>query len=267
MRLNAMPSSAALRIQIEQAFENRYPAVLTPSPRTIQETAQTGLPELDEMLKGGFPVGAISELIGTSSSGRTSIAMAFLAQRTSDKSRCAWVDVSDAFDPASAAANGVILKRLLWVRCYDSRADQREDKPLRAGNNKPWTRLDQAIRATDLLLQTGGFAAIVLDLADISIEHARRIPLATWFRFRQATDRTRCSLLVLGKASCAQSSAAALLECKPFLAEDSNNTLLCGFRFSAQRGRERFAPVISLARKPPASCWFTKAQWDSERYA
>jgi recombination protein RecA len=65
--------------------------------------------------------------------------------------------------------------------------------------SKPWTRLDQALRATDLLLQAGGFAAIVLDLGDMEPAHAMRIPLTTWFRFRQAADRTRCSLVVLGK--------------------------------------------------------------------
>jgi recombination protein RecA len=30
---------------------------------------------------------------------------------------CAWIDVSDALDPEAAAAAGVDLSRLLWVRC------------------------------------------------------------------------------------------------------------------------------------------------------
>ena len=264
-----MPSSAALRIQIERELEHRYPAVLTPSPHTIREVVPTGIPELDALLNGGLPVGAISELTGPASSGRTSIAMAFLAQRTMEGNLCAWIDVNDAFDPESAAANGLCLKRLLWVRCRDTKlADQNENKPkLRPGKDKPWTRLDQAILATDLLLQAGGFAAIVLDLADISIEHARRIPLATWFRFRQAADRARCSLLVLGKAVYAQSSTAVVLECKPLRAETSGGTVLRGFTYSAQRGRERFVPVTSITRKPPSSTWSTQAQWNSEKLA
>jgi recombination protein RecA len=76
-----MPSSVALRQQIETAFQHRYPAILTPAARTIHEVAATGIAELDDLLNGGFPVGAISEITGSAGSGRTSIAMAFLAQR------------------------------------------------------------------------------------------------------------------------------------------------------------------------------------------
>jgi hypothetical protein len=43
--------------------------------------------------------------------------------------------------------------------------------------DKPWPRLDQALRATDLLLQTGGFAAIVLDMSDVLPQHTMRIGL------------------------------------------------------------------------------------------
>ncbi len=173
-----MPSSAALRLQIERSLEHRFPSVLTPAPRTIREVATTGVPEIDELLNGGLPVGTISEITGNASSGRTSIAVAFLAQRTRDGNVCAWVDASDAFDPESAAANGVCLKQLLWVRCRNATADQCSEttQKFSSGKDKPWMQLDQALRATDLLLQAGGFAAIVLDLGDSAVEHANRIP-------------------------------------------------------------------------------------------
>lgn len=186
----------------------------------------TGIAEMDELLHAGLPVGAVSELTGLESSGRTSLALAFLAQRTRDEQVCAWVDVTDAFDPESAAANGVALRQLLWVRCQGRNQN---------ANAKPWTRLDQALRATDLLLQAGGFAAIVLDLGDMSEEHGNRIPLATWFRFRQAADRTRCSLVVLSKAAYAQSSAAVVLECTPLRAVTAGETILRGFTFEGFR--------------------------------
>jgi hypothetical protein len=264
-----MPSSAALRIQIEHALEHRFPSVLTPETRTIRVAASTGIPEIDEFFSGGLSIGAISELTGPVSSGRTSIALAFLAQRTNEGNVCAWVDASDSFDPESAAANGVGLKQLLWVRCRNSQADQsaRTNKKFHAGNDQPWTRLDQAIRATDLLLQAGGFAAIVLDLADVAVEHANRIPLATWFRFRQAADRTQCSLIVLGKAPYAQSSSAVAIECKPMRAETAGETVLRGFVFEVKRGRERFSPITSITRKPAASTWFAHASWKAERRA
>jgi recombination protein RecA len=259
-----MPSSAALRLQIERSLQHRYPAALTPAARTIRDIASTGVLEIDDLLSGGLPVGAISELTGPISSGRTSMALAFLARRTADGSVCAWIDTHDAFDPESAAANGVCLNQFLWVRCRNARATPRTvySRKHPAENDKPWTRLDQALRATDLLLQAGGFAAIVLDLADVAIEHAHRIPLATWFRFRQAADRTRCTLLVLGRAPYAQSSAAVVLECSPMGAETAGGTVLRGFTYTVQHGRERFSPVTSIARKPPASTWSAHAQWN-----
>jgi recA bacterial DNA recombination protein len=48
---------------------------------------------------------------------RTSVAMSFVAGMTPAGKVCAWLDVSNALDPTSAAAAGVDLTRLLWVRC------------------------------------------------------------------------------------------------------------------------------------------------------
>jgi recombination protein RecA len=273
-----MPSAATLRLQIERSLECRFPAALTPVPRAARDAAATGIVEVDEHLEGGLPVGAISELIGPQSSGRTSLALAFAARRTAEGRACAWVDVSDAFDPESAAANGVVLPQLLWVRCRDAAAPAHPTAPvkLRAGKAGIWTRLDQALRTTDLLLQAGGFAAIVLDLGDTASEQANRIPLATWFRFRQAADRTRCSLVVLGRAAYAQSAAAVVLECKPLRAMTAGKATVRGFSFELRRRRERFAPVeigtrnptTGLGRsggKPPVSTWSVGAAWDRER--
>ena len=265
-----MPSSAAIRQQIESDFRDRYPAALTPAARTIREVAGTGIPRIDQLLDGGLPVGAISEITGPASSGRTTISMAFLARRIQDGSVCAWIDTSDSFDPESATANGISLKHLLWVRCRNDSFEKPSPAVHRKASDKKqqcWTRLDQAIRATDLLLQAGGFAAIVLDLADEAIEHSRRIPLATWFRFRQAADRTRCSLIVLGKAAYAQSSAAVVLECQPDRIDVARGTVIRNFSYSARRGRVRFSPLTNFARKPPASTWTTQAPWNHEQRA
>jgi recombination protein RecA len=244
-----MPTASALRLQIEHSLERRFPAALTPIPRTIRETAATGIPAVDRLLDGGLPVGAISEITGPVSSGRTSLALAFLAARTQEDRVCAWVDAHDAFDSESAAASGVRLRQLLWVRCKALKADVR-----------PWTRvnlshLDQALRATDLLLQAGGFAAIVLDLGSTAPEHGGRIPLASWFRFRQAADRTRCSLLVLAQEPLAQSSAAVVLDCAPVNAPQTSQTVLTGCMYEVRSGRQRFSPFLAGKRKPPASVW------------
>ena len=253
-----MPSAAALRIEIEHALERRFPEALTPVPRTIRETATTGIPEVDALLDGGLPVGAISEVTGPKSSGRTGLALSLLALQTQEGRVCAWVDAEDTFDPESAAASGVSLRQLLWVRCNRASAPAK---------GKPWTRLDQALRATDLLLQAGGFAAFVLDLGDVAPEDASRIPLATWFRFRQATGRARCCLVVLGQAAYAQSSAAVVLECTPLQPRTAGETALNGFSFDVRRGRQRFTPALPAARKPPASTWSATSAWEAEELA
>jgi hypothetical protein len=254
-----MPAAALLRLRIERSLEHRFPAALSPAPRVI-ETAPTGIGEVDDLLDGGLPTGAITEIAGWESSGRTSLALAFLARLTGDGRSCAWIDADDAFDPESAAANGMVLRQLLWVRCRGDAAHV---------NSKPWPRLEQAIRAADLLLQAGGFAAIVLDLAGMAAEHARRIPLATWFRFRQAAARTRCSLVVLGQTACAQSSAAAVLECAPLAARDRGNTVIDGFSFTVQRSRLRpgAATPATGMRKPPVSIWPAGCPWNTEKRA
>src|SRR5690242_19872173 len=81
------------------------------------ELKSCGVKALDQMLGGGFPCGSVVELCGTACSGRTSLSLALLAQATRRQEACALVDVSDCFDPESAAAAGVDLERLLWIRC------------------------------------------------------------------------------------------------------------------------------------------------------
>jgi hypothetical protein len=203
-----------------------------------------------------LPVGAISEITGPESSGRTSLAISFLARRTEEDRVCTWVDADDTFDAESAAASGVNLKQLLWVRCRAT-----------AASAKPLARLDQALRATDLLLQAGGFAALVLDLASTSPENGCRIPLATWFRFRQAADRTRCSLLVLAQTPLALSSAAVVLECAPLRHHTRNETVLNGYSYQVSSGRQRFVPAITSQRKLPASTWSVTGPWEREKRA
>lgn len=264
-----MSSATTLRIEIEHALQHRIPAALTPAPRTICEVAATGVSEVDVLLGGGLPVGAISELTGPESSGRTSLALAFVAQRTAAEQVCAWVDAGDAFDPESAAACGVGLRSLLWVRCGNFSTPDRTAKLAKSlpEKGRPWTQLDQALRATDLLLLTGGFAAIVLDMGDTAPEHGIRIPLATWFRFRQSADRARCSLVVLGKEAYAQSSAAVVLGCSPLHAQTAGEHVLRGFTFEAGRGRQRVTPMVNGMCKPPASTWSASARWEAEKRA
>ena len=62
---------------------------------------------------------ASANLAGPASAGRTSLAFSVLSEATVD-SACAYIDVSDSLDPRSAAAAGVRLTNLLWVRFSDA---------------------------------------------------------------------------------------------------------------------------------------------------
>jgi len=83
-----------------------------------------------------------------------------------------------------------------------------------ARHTKPWKRLEQALKTTDLLLHSGGWGVVVFDLGGISWVDARRINLSMWFRFRRAVENTSTILLLLGEGSCAKSCASLVLRCR-----------------------------------------------------
>ena len=79
---------------------------------------------------------------------------------------------------------------------------------------KPWQRLEQALKITDLLLHGSGWGVVVFDLGGISWVDARRINMSMWFRFRRAVENTPTILLLLGEESCAKSCASLVLRCR-----------------------------------------------------
>jgi recombination protein RecA len=83
-----------------------------------------------------------------------------------------------------------------------------------ARSGKPWKRLEQALKTTDLLLHGGGWGVVVVDLGGISWVDARRVNLSMWFRFRRAIENTPTILLLLGEESCAKSCASLVLRCQ-----------------------------------------------------
>ncbi len=95
--------------------------------RAAPEMVSSGIPQLDA-LTGGFPRGCLAEICGTASSGRTSVLLSALAHATQRGEVCALVDASDAFDPASAAAAGMEMSRLLWVRCGEKSSSRRNPR-------------------------------------------------------------------------------------------------------------------------------------------
>src|ERR1700687_3221370 len=98
--------------------------------RPAPEMVSSGIPQLDS-LPGGLARGCLTEICGTASSGRTSVLLFALARATQRGEVCALVDASDAFDPASAAAAGMEMSRLLWVRCGEKFPSRKHPSPAR----------------------------------------------------------------------------------------------------------------------------------------
>jgi len=128
----------------------------------------TGLTDVDALLGGGFPAGRLCEIAGSLSSGRTSLALALLAQATRAGEWTAFVDAADAFDPSSAHVAGITLPRVLWVRPQDSRQAARACE--RALPPAAWQRLARAAAASGTSLVvlseqrlTGTSSSLVLE--------------------------------------------------------------------------------------------------------
>jgi hypothetical protein len=139
---------------------------------------------------GGLPRGAMTEICGAASSGRTSLLLSALAARTAAGEACALVDAQDSFDPLTGNAAGIALEKLLWVRCQN---------------------IDQALRAMDLLIQAGGFGMVAVDLSDVPTRTVRQVPLNAWFRFRRAVEDTPTILLLLEQEPNAKTCASLVL--------------------------------------------------------
>jgi RecA DNA recombination protein len=196
--------------------------------RPVPETVSCGIAAMDA-LTGGFPRGCLSQICGPASSGRTSVLLSALAAATQRQEICVLVDTTDAFDPVSAKAAGVNFKKLLWIRCGGgNQASSQQPSafskakqfwPKKAGTRPQRSEVrgtssaavEQALRSTDLLLQSGGFGLVAVDFADVPFPAVRRIPLTSWFRFQRAVEPTPTVLLVLTEKPCAQTCAALVL--------------------------------------------------------
>lgn len=135
----------------------------------------TGVEALDRLLGGGWPRGALSELVGGRSSGRTALALSSIAEALRRHEAVALVDVGGALDPRAAARAGVPLGRLLWVRCAP----------------------DKALAAAEVVLSAGGFGLLALDLGDARAEAGGPRPTtAAWLRLKRGTERHGTAVLV-----------------------------------------------------------------------
>jgi len=132
-----------------------------------------------------------------------------------------------------------------------------------------WKCLDRSLRATDLLLQAGGFSVIVMDLSDLRGEQTLRIPIASWHRFRLAAEQARTSLLVLTQTATAKSCATLVLRCEraPDVRrwrKGSETALFVGLKHRTTVERNRNEGSDQFRKKPVARAsaeWETQAPW------
>ena len=158
--------------------------------RTVSEPVRrvsSAVAEVDALLDGGWPRGRLSEVTGPPSSGKTSLVLALLAATTRRGEVVACVDLVDALHPASIARAGADLQRVLWVR-PPSAAD--------------------GMRCTELLLDAGGFAVVVLDFG---MPMPPGLRSHVWLRLMRAAERSHTAVIVLAAHRVAGSFSALSL--------------------------------------------------------
>jgi len=139
----------------------------------------TGFPSLDRALgTSGLPKGKICELVGPATSGKTTLALKFLAQAQSAGGQVAYVDQALYFDPDYAHRCGLDLSRLLVGTPHDLR---------------------EALAMTEALVHSGGLTALVFDILDFlwTDTEAAHLLAATLNRLPIALSRSGTVLLVL----------------------------------------------------------------------
>ena len=159
----------------------------TPVPAATRRFI-TDLSFLDQVIGGGLPKGAITELISAQiSAGSASLIHALLQAAHRNRYFLALIDGRDSFDPSGSGRPGNgCLSYLLWVRC---------------------TKALEAIKAADLLLRDGNFPLVIVDLVLNAPQELRKISQTSWYRLQRLVESAPTACLVLtrpGMVSSAQ---------------------------------------------------------------
>jgi hypothetical protein len=193
--------------------------------RSVPVFPRTRLPlalsSLDAVLGGGLPCGAITEIYGGVSAGRTTLASVLISAAIEAGEYAAWVDLPNAFDPGSLDSTGIDLERMLWV-CPSNRIT--------------------AVRAAEHVLDAGGFRVVVLDLDGQS--PSRSLPPSVWLRMTRAAARRDAAVVVIGAIHTVGAFAALSLEVRAcrriFVGERGPSPVFEGATSALQVRRYRF---------------------------
>jgi hypothetical protein len=183
------------------------------------------VPLVDACLRGGLPRGQLSELTGACSSGRMTLLLQLIAATTRRGEIAALVDTLDRLDVASAAAAGVDLDRLLWIRGSERGARDSGMQNMKTQNARTWNMesrvpdpesripdpVDRALKALNLVLQAGGFGIVAIDLADVPAAKLRQIPFTTWPRVQRVIEGSDTACVLVTPEPLARSAGGLTL--------------------------------------------------------
>jgi RecA/RadA recombinase len=211
----------------------------------------TGITSLDTSLGGGWRPGEISEILGSVSSGRASVLCATLGAATARGELVAIVDAFDRVDPVTAAATGLNLSRMLWVRgpsLTPTAASSRRDALVEAA-------VLRAVRACDLIIRAGGFGIVALDLAGAPARALRELASSTWMRLAHANAGQQTVCLLVGEQPLGRSArgvSVRLTSARRWSGNSPQSRRFAGFDIQAE---------LHQARRPvaPASTWSLRA--------
>jgi recombination protein RecA len=264
----AFPASApAARDHLESLLRarklDRTLTTTLPGAGYATAVAPLGVAALDARLGGGVPRGQVSELIGPVSSGRTSLAWTWLGAATARDESVALIDTFDRFDPTTGAQCGIELSRLLWVRGQAiTKTTGAVDPAWLPGARTvagPGTLLeraiDRALKALNLVLQSGVCTAVVLDFADVPLAGIRRVPLTTWMRLQRIVEGTDTACLLLGPVPLARSAGGVTI---------TTGLSAVARPETATRAEANAAGAAGLSRRSSSEIERAKAEWAGE---
>lgn len=219
----ALLESALRERKLDRTLTSALPAIERTDPSAL---VPTDVSALDACLRGGLPRGQLCEIAGPRSSGRLTLLMQLMAAATQRGEIVAYVDTLDRFDVASAAAAGIDLERLLWIRGQAITRIQgsgfRPQQGLRPA--EPWAlgpgashsasverALDRGIKALNLVLQAGGFGVVAIDLADVPVPALRRLPYTTWLRVQRTIEASDTACVLVTPEPLARSAGGLTL--------------------------------------------------------
>lgn len=171
---HVMPGTPHNLVDLRRMLAERFPAAHAVRPARDGVVWPTGVPGFDGFLRG-LPAGEITEVVGDGpGSGSAQLVHALLARTAADGRFLALVDGADSFDVD--AADPKVLSRLLWVRCRT---------------------VDEALKATDLLLRDRNVPLVILDLKANPVSQLRKVPSSAWHRYGRIAEHHGTTLLVV----------------------------------------------------------------------